>query len=1084
LSRLFLGRTCSRLFGVFAILFLVLAWRLDQAARTAYASGWTAAIIGLCRHCRLPGEDWAWAHLTAGVLAVAFMIVALVSYLGRVLRDAHPTEGETAASFAARKLQLELMCGSAAAAALACEIVAAVFRSRADGGDGSSQLRYALALDVAALALLAVFVVAVATFAAASQGGFGHELRLFIQRHRVNLAGVVFFALVLDVVGQTSGQAIDSIRTWVVWDSPHVARLAFGLGSTTLLALVVYESGVRLNQIDSTAALTRRQRRDSGVPGGGRVRWWWLEAGGALFAAGMLLPLVLPIGYGIAVLGGIFLLLGVLELPAIDVPTRSTGAPAAPEANEDGGDATEAERAALAPEYLAIVPPLAIGTVALASFIEAALSDGARLRFDAFAVLIPGLMLAALTVVMTRTGQAPDLPSIPLRSKQWPFTAVAVAAVVALLLAAGSAALTAVVGFVLFGLAFAYAVVLFRGGTRALRIFRPFMIARPFAVCAGIAVLLVIEGDVRGVSKILGVFGLVNVALAAFLALLHYVVSWSLEHRPPRFLYSIGIEQLPILSLLLIWWVGAGLIAFPRSVHDVRVDAYATPAGIPSPTLQNAFDEWRAAQGDLWTRSSSTSPPLPLVLVASHGGGIRAAYWTALALDCAVAGEAEPESPDSPDYGKTCTDQRRSADAQLQAARSIFLASGVSGGAVGLYAYARELLAQTQVPLDTGWVDAHLGSDHASATVAWGLFHDLPNHLLGLRPGTGGTCGRHEHINAQCIVSDRSAALEDSFDRTWNGGPEPTLRENWDGRFSGASSAQVDRSRAVPILVFNSTVVGGQTRAVTSAVRLADWPQAETTELTATNAIDQRPLAGTGQVLSALCSDNDLRLSSAALLAGRFPYVSPSGRVNGHCAPNVGDPALDGACANAAIDCRMSLVDGGYTDNSGLFTIEALVPSIRRMIEESNAAFPNRRQIALVIVELDNHYRASVGEVPKAGSNTGESLVPPLTGIGGHQAIETFARADAYRLTPAHCTMTISPALHPGLEAPLGWELSKYARVDLQNGLVRNRDNLPSSSVNQPLALISRLQQWLGGQRMGADVDLGACVPRNPPLGP
>jgi hypothetical protein len=177
----------------------------------------------------------------------------------------------------------------------------------------------------------------------------------------------------------------------------------------------------------------------------------------------------------------------------------------------------------------------------------------------------------------------------------------------------------------------------------------------------------------------------------------------------------------------------------------------------------------------------------------------------------------------------------------------------------------------------------------------------------------------------------------------------------------------------------------------------------------------------------------------------------------------------------------MSLVDGGYTDNSGLFTIDVLLPSLRRMIEESNAQHPLRRPIALVVVELDNHYRATIGEVPRGGSRPGETLVPALTGFGGRQAIETFSRADAYRLTPAYCTLTISPALHPGLQAPLGWELSNGARQDLKEGLVRPRENL-SPGLSQPLTLLTRLQQWLGGAKKGVGMNLDACVPVDPSL--
>jgi hypothetical protein len=326
----------------------------------------------------------------------------------------------------------------------------------------------------------------------------------------------------------------------------------------------------------------------------------------------------------------------------------------------------------------------------------------------------------------------------------------------------------------------------------------------------------------------------------------------------------------------------------------------------------------------------------------------------------------------------------------------------------------------------------------------------------------------------RCFAQDRAAVLEETFDRQWTG-DAPNLRATWEQRSSGTPGKR-ELANLVPILVDNSTVVGGKTRALTSALELSNWPLGETPELTDTNVVDKHPLAGTAQVLSALCSSNDMRLSTAALLASRFPYVNPSGRLNGDCQPN-GSSSEASLCAKDEIDCEMSLVDGGYTDNSGLFTIEALLPSLRRLIEESNSKYSNRRKLALVVAEADNHYRAAIGEPPSAKGGVSETLVPIATAFGGHGALETFARADAYRLVPKTCALTISPALHPGLAAPLGWELSRGARHDLQDGLVRDSDK---PRAEQPIRLVKRLQQWLGDS--GSNGTLAACVPKDPPL--
>src|SRR5947207_1684272 len=61
-----------------------------------------------------------------------------------------------------------------------------------------------------------------------------HVLRLFFQRHRVNTVGVAFFAILVVVVGYSSGQTTDSVRAWTA--SATLSRGMFGTASTILLA--------------------------------------------------------------------------------------------------------------------------------------------------------------------------------------------------------------------------------------------------------------------------------------------------------------------------------------------------------------------------------------------------------------------------------------------------------------------------------------------------------------------------------------------------------------------------------------------------------------------------------------------------------------------------------------------------------------------------------------------------------------------------------------------------------------------------------------------------------------------------------
>ena len=258
-----------------------------------------------------------------------------------------------------------------------------------------------------------------------------------------------------------------------------------------------------------------------------------------------------------------------------------------------------------------------------------------------------------------------------------------------------------------------------------------------------------------------------------------------------------------------------------------------------------------------------------------------------------------------------------------------------------------------------------------------------------------------------------------------------------------------DRGRLVPLLVMNSTLTGGASRAVVSAADLGPWPKADAEEIQAETASQPggRPVAGTVEIRDALCETSDIRLSTAALLAARFPYVTPSGRIGPRCGYDgelrPGDQPASAdeqpTCARDAYGdrCEAHLVDGGYTDNSGLFTLVALWPSLRTLIDEYNseARQESRREIVPLIIELDNHYRASQRALVPSGGSAAETLIPPQTAVGGRSAIETYARAAAYEILPLSCAITVSPALHPGLVAPLGWELSRASGDDLRSGL-------------------------------------------------
>jgi hypothetical protein len=559
------------------------------------------------------------------------------------------------------------------------------------------------------------------------------------------------------------------------------------------------------------------------------------------------------------------------------------------------------------------------------------------------------------------------------------------------------------------------------------------------------------------------------------------------------------MEQAPILTLILLVWIVAGLFG-PAELHDARVDTRTTVAGAPTgpQELPALFRTWVAAQPEL--AGTGPGPPVPLVVVASHGGGIRATYWTDLVLDCVVAVRPrdQPDSAVTPADPQTCDDARRRTQQEQQvAARRIFLASGVSGGAVGLYAYARQLLeqaspdqparAQPGLGQTRSWVGSRLGTDFASPTIAWALFHDLPNHLIGLHSHRGGAC--RAHLFGQCQTEDRAAALENTFDSRWDDELLARLRYVWDLRFSSSLRLR-SAAGTVPLLVTNATVSGGSTRAVVSAGDLAAWPRLESSStLRPSGGVDPTPLAGTVEIRDTLCESHDMLLVSAAFLGARFPFVSPSGHIFGSCAVKraqqlPADLREKSGCARLPEpDCAIDVVDGGYVDNSGLFTIEVLWPSLGRLVADWNKG--HARKIAMVLLEIDNHYRAAPREVPRSKGQSSQTLIPLNTLLGGRGALETYARQDAYRLTAdPSCTVTIFPHAHPGLTAPLGWELSVQAQDDLVHALTAAPPGVDPSTkdgrlqATEPVRALRQLQQWLGGDHVaGLGESLSSCLP-------
>lgn len=278
-------------------------------------------------------------------------------------------------------------------------------------------------------------------------------------------------------------------------------------------------------------------------------------------------------------------------------------------------------------------------------------------------------------------------------------------------------------------------------------------------------------------------------------------------------------QSYPAVTVLIIWALLLSTVADRiTDNHVVRLLHDQPPERTP---FAKAVERWHSA-----AQKASDSDAPPLVIVATAGGGLRAAYWTATVL-----GALQDRDPKFAQY--------------------VFAISGVSGGSLGaavfVTALSEEPMPKEQLDTcrkdDRGPIEcagqAVLAQDFLAPTVAALLFPDLLQKFLPIFPN-----GR-----------DRAAALERGWERAWG---RAGLREGtWtDRRFTSLWQSAGDWR---PALLLNGTHVETGKRIVTSNL-----------------IVHQIPLADTYDAFDDMLK-TDIPVSTAAHNSARFTYVSPAG---------------------------------------------------------------------------------------------------------------------------------------------------------------------------------------------------------------
>lgn len=352
--------------------------------------------------------------------------------------------------------------------------------------------------------------------------------------------------------------------------------------------------------------------------------------------------------------------------------------------------------------------------------------------------------------------------------------------------------------------------------------------------------------------------------------------------------------RVPVLLLLLGWGIITGLITWSDYTYDVIRKS-------DNPTV-SADQVVNAPQTAAIERDPST-----MIVVASNGGGIQAAAWTArvlTGLEC----QARKELPNNP---------RRFGD-------SIRLISSVSGGSVGamyfVNAYTQNGLPATQAGLEH-IVDQAMTS--SIDEIGYGMvFPDL----------------WHSFLPNPWLKNDRGKALERAWHHTGmlqaSTTADPELAPNNQG---GPSQDCPDVNEAAtqtptppltngletwrtgvtagwrPATIFNATIADTGERLLFSTV---DFPVVDKQDKQGKQdkQFNQPQIFGS----SKLYCGYDISIATAARLSATFPYVTPAARA----AIDESDAAAASqACPSASAPPLFHAVDGGYYDNYGMATL-------------------------------------------------------------------------------------------------------------------------------------------------------------------
>lgn len=492
-----------------------------------------------------------------------------------------------------------------------------------------------------------------------------------------------------------------------------------------------------------------------------------------------------------------------------------------------------------------------------------------------------------------------------------------------------------------------------------------------------------------------GVLFLILGAWVPFFSVLAFIAQW---RRIPAL---VGVLVLSSLA-----HCGLGI-----DNHTVRL-AQNDSTTDRRPELAPALKSWASVN------SSGAQAIKPLIIVATAGGGSRAAFWTATVLGAFQ-------------------------DIDHNFRNQVFAISAVSGGALGAATWSGILHRADELKLPEDMLcknlrDQPVKASAAQATTLCGQAVTAGDFLAPTFVSLGFQDAFFRLVPIK-FAEDRAVTIEWAWEAEWR---NITGEQGSDGMFARSFRALGPTAEQTggwyPALMFNGTSVHTGKRIVTSQIRVENGGGRIFTD-----AYDLFDLIEDG-------ADGRLRLSTAITFAARFPLVLPAGTLRG---------GKD--CPKGAVCHR--IVDGGYFENFGAVTAGELLAAVSAQMNGDGrlAAREAGKSVKIVPIVIQISSDPSLSYTSATPSHRTDDepgllsglTAPPLalwqtrSARGELATIALEQRVKAMGGHYVHLRLT-----DPKGAAPLSWWLSRAAQTELDSQLCSSANLVEYKALDAFLA--------------------------------